>query len=252
MKDTTIVSRFMKAFGELVPSPRAPFLMGKDLMFYGLTTKLQQVTGQMILKYIQEQKVTPSMQIIEASKLLPEYVFNIGDNTSGDEIIWNEDRLLSGFHILSSKPFEKLKVQYFPNHSIPIAVTREDSEYSVLIAPRILPYYNGHNPFIDAKPQARWMRQMKDSTFWLVEYDVFNNRGIKTGVAEIIKCYNCRVELSVQDYANQIIQRKHPECVCTCNTWDDFCGCIRIRLFNQMMKESRSLHYVKRAIKYAN
>jgi len=244
IQKTTIISRFVKAFGEITPSTRAPFFVGKELPFFGITSKLKEVQSSMVTKYIQEYKTIPKL---ETTKPFNEY-----ECTNGDfEIFFTEDRLLAGYHILDMKPFERITIRFFPGHCMPLAVVREldDGEIAVLVAPQEVSKYVG-NPWHDGKPVPRWIRRMKDSTFWLIEFDTFDKYGRPIGVENIIKCENCRVEMLPQDYANQIIQQQHPECMCTCNTYDDFCGCIRKRLYNQLMKESRELKFIKRQWRY--
>lgn len=244
IKKSTVISRFTKAFGEPKLSKTGLYMMGGDLDIFGLTTRLEECTMNFVRYHYEENLTIPQAQIVDGSKLCTDYSFIIGnDESSKTEVAFTEDRLLAGYHILDSKPFSRIQVQYFPNCSLPISASREiEGEIlSVLIAPFEMPYYSG-NPWLTDKVIPRWIRQLPNQdTFWLVEFDRYNRRGIKIGIEEMVKCYNCRVELLVTDYAKQILDKSHPQCFCVCNTYDDFCHCIRNRLYAQMMTQARAL-----------
>src|SRR4029077_1288690 len=248
IQKSTVIKRFTKAFGEPKLSKSGLYIMGGDLDIYGLTTRLNECNLNFVKYYYKENQKIPTAEIVSGSKFCTDYSFIVGeDESSKTEVAFTEDRLIAGYHVLDSKPFERIQVQYFPNCSLPIVASREiEGEIlSVLIAPFEMPYYSG-NAWLTDKVVPRWIRAMPNSsTFWLVEFDRYNRRGVKIGVEEMIKCYNCRVELLVTDYVKQIIDRQHPECMCVCNTYDDFCGCIRKRLYNQMMSQARSLSQTK-------
>jgi len=249
IKKSTVISRFSKAFGELTPSKNNLFIMGKDLPFFGLTTKIEDTIKNMILKYYQEQVVVPQMESIEPSKTLEqqEFMFKWGEY---EEVFWSEDRLLAGYHILDNKPFERIQVKYFPGHYLPMFVLREIDEemFSVIIGPNKVSNYR-KNPWLDDKPIGRWIRQLPNSTFWIVEYDVYSRLGTIKEVSQIIKCYNCRAEIDTLTYADMLLNRNHAQCVCSCNTYDDFCGCIRNRLYSQMMQNYRKDKFIKRLVR---
>ncbi len=176
--------------------------MGKDLPFFGLTTKIEDTIKNMILKYYQEQVVVPQMESIEPSKTLEQQEFMFK---------WGE--------------YEE-----------------------VIIGPNKVSNYR-KNPWLDDKPIGRWIRQLPNSTFWIVEYDVYSRLGTIKEVSQIIKCYNCRAEIDTLTYADMLLNRNHAQCVCSCNTYDDFCGCIRNRLYSQMMQNYRKDKFIKRLVR---
>lgn len=243
IKKSTVISRFGKLVGELKPSKTGLFITG-ELDFYGLTTNLEEISKNFLKKYYSENLSIPQVVNVDGDKFCSDYTFIIGnDETSKTEVAFTEDRLIAGYHILDSKPFERLMIRYYPNCSLPISASRnvEGEIFSVLIAPFEMPYYHG-NPWLTDKVELRWLRQLPNQdTFWLVEYDKYNRRGVKVGIEQMVKCYNCTAELDLLTYAKQILDRSHPQCFCVCSTYDDFCGCIRNRLYAQMMTQTRAL-----------
>ncbi len=79
-----------------------------------------------------------------------------------------------------------------------------------------------------------WTQQLPNSTFWIVEFPTFKNTsvdGFMYGypIGRMVKCRNCGTEMAINDWSNKLLNMNHPECQCSCDTYDDFCGCRRRR-----------------------
>ncbi len=251
----TILSRFIKAFGSPVPSKKGHFIVGSTRQNFGLTTDFKTCATLWLMRYNKERNRYPENKLITVNPLLvyPELKYRSQDiDNSLVDVYWPDEKLMSGLHILDSKPFQRVEVSYFPNEVLPLGITRkvDGEQLTVMIAPNVLPVsastaepkqsvFKG-NPWHTGKLQPKWISQLQSTTFWIVE----------TEFERFVKCRNCGVELQLQDWVNRTIRDGHPWCMCSCNTYDDFCGCMQTRQRIQYEKKAREIvkirHYMKR------
>jgi len=229
----TIISRFSKSFGVPVQMKHFPIVIGSTRKDIGLTTDLETITTSWYLRFKEENHRMPTKRY----RITP-----IEDELAGNHCFWTKDDLMKCMHVLDNKPFSRLALHYFPFEVLPLAITRDN--ISVVIAPRVLTEKEYPEPvekewvgnvWHTGKFKPNWIRPLYNSTFWLVR---FNG-------SEIVKCYVCGTELEKQDYINQVILRYHPRCICSCSTYDDFCGCVRMRERMEYEKKSREVVLIR-------
>lgn len=250
----TILSRFIKSYGSPISSSKGPFIIGSTRQDCGMTMNLQACMELWRNRFIREYN-KPSMKPISINPILVltkqelEYRSQDSDNQLVD-CTWPINDLLDGMHILDSKPFQRLEVQYFPPDILPLAISRQvdGEQISVLIAPHVLPVtdhpepeqeqkkFKG-NPWNTGKLKFERVTRLFNSTFWLLES---KEKGFEQ---EMVKCEKCGTEFIKQDYLNRALRDGHPWCICSCNTYDDWCNCIKIR--ERMIFEKKAREVVK-------
>lgn len=246
----TVINKFIEKAGELDPKPQYGYIQGKIKGNYGLTTNLDIVLSLWRNRYKKENGIFP--QDVTSSvpdKILPKIHYEINDIV----VDFDESDLLNCMRCLQNSPFSKITVFHWPNKALPIAFHRSDCDISILLAPIMLPIkpeapvmpeskYKG-NPWID-KAHAEWkyVSDIPNTTFQLWTFDLTSTNppwkpdsvlAMTWGypIAKMLKCRNCKFEIGIQDWVTKKIQWNHPECQCSCNTYDDFCGCRKRREF---------------------
>src|SRR6266566_1619346 len=198
MNQNSIISKFIEKCGELDPKPNYHYAEGSKLRRYGLTTE-----PRTVLQFWRERFYRDHQ---EYHKWFYEF---------------DEKDLLQAMRFLQNSPFSKIQVVH-STEPLPMIFTRKDVDVAILLAPMMLElpkvedqaiqksHFKG-NPWRDGKPEYYWTQQLPNSTFW------------------IVKCRNCHTEMTIQDWTNKLTTMNHPECQCSCDTYDDFCGCRRRR-----------------------
>jgi hypothetical protein len=109
------------------------------------------------------------------------------------------------------------------------------------------------NPWMSGKPSYSWVSQMPNSTFWLVEFPTIQGTYVASlygyPIGRMLKCRNCRAELQIEVWTKNLVNKNHPECVCSCETYGDECGCRRNREYSQFDRIRRESTIKKRFTK---
>jgi len=245
MNRQSVINKFIEKCGPLDPKPEYGFAQGRTKYNFGLTTQLE-----LVLSKLKGNNITVS----PAPSILPTIHYEL----NGLTYTWDSNELLICMRMLQNKPFSLVSVFHYPNQPFPIAFHRAKCDVSILLAPYVhkksefIPEqptntFKG-NPWTAEKPQIRWIKQMPNSTFWLVEFDTLKGSFVSEcwgyPIGRMLKCYNCQTEIGIEEWPS-MLKRNHPECMCMCNTYDDFCGCIRKRelaKYDRLWQQARKSH----------
>ncbi len=251
----TILSRFINKYGNPIQSSKAPFFVGSKKQSVGMTTDLQSCMVLMLRKFREVHNRLPKELVTtEPINLLKEQEIRYVNDDG--VCIWLAGELIDMFHILDMRPFSKIEVKLFPDETMPIFASRDS--ITIMLAPSVLKNTEYQpstpkksvlpNPWVTGKLKFDRVMKMSNTTFWLEQYNGDQLPMYPTGY-EMVKCENCLVEFEKQDYL-QMVLKGHPQCQCSCNTYDDWCGCQTKRLQIQGEKQSRELKkrlwYMKR------
>ena len=234
MNRQSIINRFIEKTGGLYPIPKYGYIQGKKKGDYGMTTRLDDV-----MKYTKAD--TPSTTTVEALLLDNHYEL---DGWSYD---FDESDVLSCARMLQNSPFKNITVIRFGS-KLPIAFHRSGYDISILLAPMMfeikehISKSNSNPKFGDRRYHLEWLNQLPQSTFWLVK---------KESGERFVKCYNCGSEFQYPDWVNRAVRDHHPYCMCQCNTYDDFCGCRRIKemqMYDRLWRQAKvKQFYIQRS-----
>ena len=244
MNKNSIVDKFANYCGGLHATPYH-FVQGAIKYNFGLTFELGTV-----LSYLKD---SPSTEGLEKS-------FTIEDQN----ISFDDADIMKAKRFLQNAPFSKVKMICFPSKAMPVFFYRED--VAILLSPYILPVpkedvevnevkkFKG-NPWLKDKFEIAWIRQLHpNSTFWLCQFvtppNTYTAMMYGYPIGTMIKCKVCGCEIDVVTYSQQLL-KNHPECMCSCDTYDDFCGCKWKRIqatYDRIRRESTiKKHFMQRA-----
>jgi hypothetical protein len=251
LNHNSIISKFIDNFGPLEPKPHLHYIQGGVKGRFGLTTEPGEVLQLWRQRFYRENQKYPTLQVSSPSDILP----RIHQEYDKWFFEFDEKDLLQAMRILQNKPFSKIKVIHSPE-PLPMIFQRQDVGISVLLAPIMLElpkpedqkiqkeHFKG-NPWRDGKPKYYWTQQLPNSTFWIVEFPTYSpeSDGLRYGfpIGKTVKCRNCGLEIDKQTWINKLNTMNHPECPCSCDTYDDFCGCRRRRemaTYDRIRRES--------------
>jgi hypothetical protein len=250
MNRQILINKFIEKAGPLDPKPQLGFIQGTTKYYYGLTTQLTKVF-ELLKKEKNLQDVTRKF----VGEILPSIRFELNNTL----YTWDETDILACSRMLQNKPFSKVNVIMYENQPVPIAFHRSGCDISILLAPYVnplpkypnapkAPRYIG-NPWTSNKLSGRWIKQMPNSTFWLVEFDTIKDTvpAFTWGypIGRMLICYVCKTEIGIEQWPS-MLKRNHPECMCQCNTYDDFCGCMRKRELQKYDRLWRQVSQTKR------
>lgn len=257
----TIIKRFTEKFGSLQPAKNLkpdsnlPIALGDKNHEYGLTTNLTACINNFLKHHYDEYGHYPNhqMQTVDVFKILPDVKFYANDGEKV-EVFWTTNRLLEALRVLDNKPFESVQVSYFPEEIMPMSFSRkvEKEIVSVILTPQIIPFKDPMQSEIETyqsvihptRRELRWINQLPNTTFWKVQ-DVWLIDDQVFKVEDSVSCYLCRANMSIEDWMNRAYRDNHPQCVCSCNTWDDFCGCQQLRKrmeYDRLWKQAETAH----------
>jgi hypothetical protein len=269
MNRDSVISKFIEKFGSLDPKPKYAYAEASIRRRFGISTDIAKMWTQWKEKFFTDNKEDLIPTVCEASELLPE----IHSVYKGWTYDWTNSDLLSSFRVLQNSPFNKLKVLLGHLRATPLAIFRQDCDIAILVAPLMLEVqpeepvmpsqkkskYKG-NPWINPD-RAEWKLvnpSLLGSTYQLWECDIaslgYKPDSVRASldgypIAQLIKCSNCGEEKMKQDWINRAIRDNHPACVCSCSTYDDFCGCEKTRnmmRYDRIRRESTvRLHFMR-------
>ncbi len=243
MNRQSVINKFIEKAGPLNPKPQFHYVQGLTKGWYGLTTKLNDV----IQLWRKKANTSSEPSLTRVGLVLP----NIHREVDGKSYDFDQSDILNCARMLQNVPFKDISV-ILVGDTLPIAFHRSNCDISILLAPQILDIpktepiqeqkkkFKG-NPWA-GREDYKWISQMPNCTFWLVE--VANGD-------RFLKCRNCGNELVIQDWVNRKIRENHPECMCSCNTYDDFCGCqqrVRMMQYDRLWRQNQKrMFYIKRS-----
>ena len=242
MNRQSIINKFIDVCGSPIAGKDGLFIYGSIFGHIGLTTKLKESIHAITEKYLKDWNHLPTTELrqVSAGAVLP----RIHIERTGYYFDFDRIDLLNCMRFLENKPFQKITVTYWPEEPLPMFMSRKDVDIHVILAPHMgnIPIANlietksekfRGNPWSSGKPDLNWIRQLDQTTFWLVQFPTVKGSyyagmyGYPVG--ETIICKSCSIEIDKQTWINNKLLRNHPECMCSCNTYDDFCGCARKR-----------------------
>jgi hypothetical protein len=270
MNRQTVINKFIEKAGALDPKPKYDYVQGTTKGHYGLTTKLESVIMRFRRKYWEETKKISEVSVNRVGNILP----NIHREIDGVSYDFDESDILNCARMLQNSPFKDISV-IIPGDTLPIAFKRSGVDISILLAPTVLDIpppeiehpsvikkYKG-NPWINPD---RHLWQLKGNlpkcTYQVWEFDISKTNppykpnsvmALNYGypIAQLIKCSNCGNEITKGDWLNRAYRDQHPECVCSCFTYDDFCGCQRLReqmVYDRIRRETtQRANFIKRS-----
>ena len=240
MNQNSIISKFIEKCGELDPKPNYHYAEGSKLRRYGLTTEPGTVLQFWRERFYIDHQKYPNIKVSAPSEVLPRI------HQEYDKWLYEFDEkdLLQAMRFLQNSPFSKIQVVH-SSEPLPMIFTRKDVDVAILLAPMMLElpkvedqavqksHFKG-NPWIDGKPSYYWTQKLPNSTFWIVEFPTFSNTSVSGfmycyPIGRMVKCRNCHTEMPINDWSNKLLNMNHSECQCSCDTYDDFCGCRRRR-----------------------
>ena len=216
MNRQTVINKFIEKAGPLDPKPKYQYVQGSIKGWYGLTTKLQDVTQMFRRKYWIETKKISEVSVKRMSEVLP-YIHREIDGWSYD---FDNHDILNCARMLQNSPFKDIKV-IIPGDVLPIAFNRPNCDISVLLAPIMceIPKETEQKKILKKfKFYTRWVSPLPDTTYWVVEVPT------RTSTELIIKCKRCGNEKSIPEWKSLLLSH-HPSCYCLCDTYGDECGC---------------------------
>lgn len=258
MTPESVVAKFIEKAGPLDPKPDKHFIQDANNGRYGLTTELNLNFELLMIQFEKDHNRKPSkFRVSPASKILPQ----LHIEAFGNSYDWDMQDMMKGMRILQNAPFSKIQV-YHSLDPMPIAFVRQDCPVAVLLAPIVLPIkdnlvvypFKRTNVWRDEKPEMNWIQRMPNSTYWLVEFPTFKGSWVAAAyghpIGRLIKCENCKAEIDIKTFIHKLVDMNHPECVCSCDTYDDFCGCRRKRdqmTYDRIRRESTTtMHFYKK------
>lgn len=248
MNRQSVIRKFTEKCGTPITGKNSLFIYGSAYgkEHIGLTTKFQETVDALIKKYKQDHLGQYPLGFSEttAGHILPK----IHQEVDGWMYDFDTGDLLDCMRMLENKPFQKIHVYRWTNEPMPMLFNRSDCDISVVLAPIMLPIPKDdgkdHTPIkkIHKEIMTTWIRQLDPRTsFWLVSIDYMNDRP----PIQTVKCTKCNCEIDKLTYINVYLKRNHLECTCTCDTYEDFCGCRRNRELNQIEKIRRETQVVR-------
>lgn len=241
MNQSSVISKFIEKCGPLDPKPHLHFVQGGVKGHFGLTTEPSEALQVFRSGFYRKYHKYPNIKISSPSDILPRQHLEY-ENWSYD---FDNKDLITAMRCLQNAPFNKIQVIH-STEPFPMIFSRQDCKINIILAPITLEipkeevkkeqveHFKG-NPWRDGKPQYYWTQQLPNSTFWIVEYPTIK------GIAQLIKCRNCNFEIDRESWVKKVVTMNHPECQCSCDTYDDFCECRKRReqaTFDRIRRES--------------
>ena len=249
-----VIEKFIEKCGPLDPKPQYAYAQGSKFISigsrivqgprFGITSNPSVMFEKMQTKFQKDWNRFPqNLMVSTAYEVLPSVVLEI----EGQMYEWDETNLLDAMMMFQNRPFDKLLITRFKDEPIPMLFSRKDVDVSVLLAPRVRPIPITSDLAKERKKKIRgsvwsgkgilpeeWKKQILNTTFWIVEWptespDSVEGHTYGYPIGKMVKCRKCGFEIGVNDWSIKYLRDNHPDCTCSCETYEDFCGCRRMR-----------------------